>query len=231
VPDRLVQTRLDGRIAHITLDRAEHHNAIDTPMMQALGDALEGLRGNADFVVLRGAGADFSIGRDQHEKIPGQTRRQSLGLAIRVNTLVAGFDGITIAAVRGRAYGFSTGMAMQCDYTIAADTATFGFDEIKHGFPPTIVMTYLSTFLSKKQTLDVLLSGRYVNAPEALGMGMLTRVVADDELDRYVDGLLENLQGRKLAALKRIKSYLVEIERVEPALRPEYALNADAPAS
>ncbi|HEY5348620.1 MAG TPA: enoyl-CoA hydratase/isomerase family protein [Candidatus Lustribacter sp.] len=231
MPDRFVQTRLEGRIAHITLDRVEHHNAIDSPMMQALGDALEGLRGNADFVVLRGAGADFSIGRDQHEKIPGQKRRESLGLAIRVNTLVAGFDGITIAAVRGRAYGFSTGMAMQCDYTIAADTATFGFDEIKHGFPPTIVMTYLSTFLSKKHTLDVLLSGRYVNAPEALGMGMLTRVVAGDELDRYVDGLLENLQSRKLTALKRIKSYLVEIERIEPASRPEYALNADAPAS
>ncbi len=231
MPDSFVQTRLEGRVARITLDRAEHHNAIDSPMMQELGDTLAGLNGQADFVVLCGNGPDFSIGRDQHEKIPGQTRRESLGLAIRVNTLVAGFDGITIAAVRGRAYGFSTGMAMQCDYTIASDTATFGFDEIKHGFPPTIVMTYLSTFLPKKRVLDVLLSGRYVNAPEALAMGMLTRIVADDELDGYVEGLLKNLQGRKLPALKRIKSYLVEIEKVEPALRPEYALNADTPAS
>ena len=231
MPDSFVQTRLDGRVALITLDRPEHHNAIDSAMMQELGDSLAELGGKADFVVLRASGPDFSIGRDQHEKIPGQTRRESLGLAIRVNTLVAGFDGITIAAVRGKAYGFSTGMAMQCDYTIASDTATFGFDEIKHGFPPTIVMTYLSQFLPKKRTLDVLLSGRYVNAPEALHMGMLTRIVADDELDRYVDGLLENLQSRKLAALKRIKSYLVEIERVEPALRPEYALNADTPTS
>jgi enoyl-CoA hydratase/carnithine racemase len=231
VSDSQLQTRLDGRVAHITLNRAEHQNAIDSPLMQALGDTLEGLSGKADFVVLRGAGANFSIGRDQHEKIPGQTRRESLGLAIRVNQLVAGFDGITIAAVRGKAYGFSTGMAMQCDYTIASDTATFGFDEIKHGFPPTIVMTYLSQFLPKKRTLDVLLSGRYVNALEALDMGMLTRIVADDELDRYVGGLLENLQQRPLTALKRIKSYLVEIEKIEPALRPDYALNADTPKS
>jgi enoyl-CoA hydratase/carnithine racemase len=229
VPNTFIQLRLERRVAHVTLDRAEQNNAIDSPMMQALGDTLEGLRGTADFVVLRGTGGNFSIGRDQHEKIPGQTRRESLGLAIRVNQLVAGFDGITIAVVRGKAYGFSTGMAMQCDYTIASDSATFGFDEIKHGFPPTIVMTYLSQFLPKKRTLDALLSGRYVNAPEALDMGMLTRIVADDELERYVDGLLENLQSRPLAALKRIKSYLLEIEKVEPALRPDYALNADAP--
>jgi enoyl-CoA hydratase/carnithine racemase len=231
VADSLLRTRLDGRIGHITLDRAAHQNAINSPMMQELGDALEGLSGNADFVVIRGAGPDFSIGRDQHEKIPGQTRRESLGLAIRVNQLVAGFDGITIAAVRGKAHGFSTGMAMQCDYTIASELATFGFDEIKHGFPPTIVMTYLSQFLPKKRTLDVLLSGRFVNAPEALDMGMLTRIVADDELDRYIDGLLENLQSRPLAALKRIKTYLVDIEKIEPALRPDYALNADSPKS
>jgi enoyl-CoA hydratase/carnithine racemase len=229
--DTAVQMRLDGRTAHVTLARPEQHNAIDSPTMQALGDAIEGLHGKADFLVIGGTGPDFSIGRDQHEKIPGQTRRESLGLAIRVNTLVAGFDGVTIAAVRGKAHGFSCGMAMQCDYTIASDTATFGFDEIKHGFPPTIVMTYLSTFLPKKRVLDVLLSGRFVNAPEALHMGMLTRIVADDELEHYVTGLLTNLQSRPLAALKRIKSYLVEIEKIEPALRPDYALNADSPKS
>lgn len=225
-----VETRIEGRVAYVTLNRPEHQNAINSPMMQALGDAVESVRDTADCIVLRANGADFTVGRDQHEKIPGQTRRESLGLAIRVNTLFAGFEGVTIAAVRGKTYGFGTGMVMQCDFTIASDDATFGFDEIKHGFPPTIVMTYISQYVSKKVALDLLLSGRYVNAHEALSMGMLTRVVANDELEANVAGIVENLAKRPVAALKRIKSYLVEIEGVEPSKRPQYALDADSAA-
>jgi enoyl-CoA hydratase/carnithine racemase len=89
-----------------------------------------------------------------------------------------------------------------------------------------IVMSYLGRYVLPKHAFELVVTGREIGAPEALSMGIVNRVVADDALEDEVDGLVGSLSGLNLAAAKRAKRYLREIEDVAVADRRGYALRA-----
>lgn len=221
-----VDLAVEDRVAHVTFDRPDHGNQVTAAMMQELAERLEEADdAGTDLLVLRGNGPDFCIGRDQEEDPPGLSKRENLALIFDANAALAGFDGISIAAVDGRALGFGAGVAVQSDVTLAADDAVFAFNEIDHGFAPTIVMTWLETYVTRKAALDLLLTGRSVPAVEAKEMGLATRIIDARNFDSYVDGFVDSMAARNADALRTCKFYLDEIGDVPQDERKEYALD------
>src|SRR5207245_7589470 len=102
------------------------------------------------------------------------------------------FSTISIAAVDGAAIAGGTGLALLCDFTLAVPDAKFGYTEVRIGFVPAIVSTFLLRQVGEKQARDLLLTGRIFTADEAYRMGLINEVVAPDKL---------MLRARELAAL------------------------------
>jgi enoyl-CoA hydratase/carnithine racemase len=225
--DQNVRFEADGRAGQVVFDRPEHGNRVNVDTMRAFIASLAAAHeAGGDVLLIRANGDDFSLGRDQEEKPTGMSKRDNLALILDANELLGSFPGVTVAKIRGRALGFGSGVATQCDLTLASDLAQFGFTEIQHGFAPSIVMTYLETFVSRKAALDLLMTGRRISAAEARDLGMVSQVVRDDQLDAVVDATVTSLLAKPIAALRQCKFFLREVGRVPEADRPSTALDA-----
>ncbi|MDH3261742.1 MAG: enoyl-CoA hydratase/isomerase family protein [Acidimicrobiia bacterium] len=205
-PNLIVEQR--EAVATLTLNRPDQNNTVDAGMMAAMIDALSRLAADgARIVLLRGAGEHFCGGRD-----PGPTRpddaagwSQVLSRIVATNQALAEFPGITIALAKGRVRGFGFGLALQCDISLAADNARLSFPEIKAGFPPSVVMSYLSRWMARKKAFELVITGDEISAGEAERLGLVNRVVPSEQLDaegqRWVDKLLQ-LDAAALTACK-----------------------------
>jgi enoyl-CoA hydratase/carnithine racemase len=208
----LVRVEKDGAATTITLANPDQANAITVTAMQQLIDGLTLARDEQSLLVMiRSDGTDFTVGRDQSEKPIGITRAESLGMILTVNDLLRNLPGVSITLVRGRALGFGSGLAVQSDITIAASGATFGFDEVHHGLAPLVVAEYLPAFIGPKATAELILTGRLLNAEEALRLGLVSRVVADDQLEATAKDLLADLSAYEPGALRLMKRYLHDL--------------------
>lgn len=90
--------------------------------------------------------------------------------------------------------------------------ASLAFDEVERGFPPTLVMTYAELYLPRKLAREMIATGRPLGADEALGLGLLNRVVPAAELEAAVAELSGELAAREHAALTACKPFLSEME-------------------
>lgn len=224
--DQLVTLSTAGRVARVALNRGEYDNLITSTMMRQFADALvEAAGSGADILVISSASAHFSLGRDQHEVLPaGVTRADNTKLIVTANDALAEFPGVTISSVRGKAVGFGCGVALQSDFTVVSDTAVLGFDEIRHGLAPGFVMGYLESYVGRKRALDLILTGRLVPALEAERIGMVSRVVGDDDLEAATEALVATLSASAPDLLLRNKRYLHDIRDVHPDQRMGHAL-------
>ncbi|MDX1747448.1 MAG: enoyl-CoA hydratase/isomerase family protein [Halobacteriales archaeon] len=223
----LVPFERSGSVGRVTFRRPEARNQVDVATMRALIDALsEADAADIDVLVLRGEGGTFSIGRDQDEDPQNLTKRENLSLILDANDLWTGFEGVTVAAVTGEALGFGCAMAVQADVTLAADDARLGFTEIDHGFAPSIVISYIETYVSRKQALDLVMTGRVVPAETAREMGLVTRVLPAEGFDGAVDSFVETLTALDADALLTCKTFMREIGSVPVGERADYALDS-----
>jgi enoyl-CoA hydratase/carnithine racemase len=225
--DQFVTLETTGRVARLRLDRPAHGNLITSTMMRQFADALAraGTSG-ADILVISAAGPDFSLGRDQHEVLPaGMSKADNTRLIVEANDGLNGFAGITVSSVRGRAIGFGCGVALQSDFTVVADTAVLGFDEIRHGLTPSFVMGYLEAYVGPKRALDLILTGRVLPALEAERLGMVSRVTGNDDLEAATEALVATLLTSSPELLLANKRYLHDIRDVHPDARMKHALD------
>lgn len=223
----LVTFAADGDVGRVTFRRPEAGNQVNLATMRALIAALEEAReSDVDVLVARGEGEAFCVGRDQEEEPEDLTLRENLSLILEANELWGDFDGVTVAAVSGDALGFGCGLAVQADITLAAADAQLGFTEIHHGFAPTIVLSYIETYLPRKRALDLVMTGRTVPAPEAREMGLVTRVAPEEGFEGLVADYVDTLAGLNADALRQCKFYMREVAEVPPDERDEFALDA-----
>lgn len=197
-----------GAVATLTLDRPDLNNTVNAEMMAAMIETLGRLgEGGVRFVLLQGAGEHFCGGRDPGPDRPDTAAgwREALGQIVATNEALAEFPGITIALAKGSVRGFDFGLAVQCDLTLAAEDARFSFPEIKAGFPPSVVMSYLSRWTARKKAFELVITGDEISAAEAEHLGLVTRMVTPDELEsegrRWVDKLMQ-LDAEAVAACK-----------------------------
>jgi methylglutaconyl-CoA hydratase len=190
-----------GGVARITLNRPDKRNAITSEMMSALRDAFR--RAEEDTAVrvllIRGAGKDFCAGLDLSEVLKSAEDAQaSLTSARRLGELYIAMrrhPKPIIAAVRGRALGGGAGIATASDLIIAAESAQFGYPEVKLGFIPAIVATMLRRAVNERQAMELALTGDPLSASRAHAIGLINRVYPeatfDTEVERYVAALAE----------------------------------------
>jgi len=185
----LVETK--GRVGIITLDRPEALNALNSALIDDLGQALDNFESNNNIgcVVLTGSAKAFAAGADIAEMAP-----KTYMDVYREDFITAGWERVSqcrkpiIAAVAGFALGGGCEMAMMCDFIIAADNAKFGQPEINLGIIPGAGGTQrLTRFLGKSKAMEMVLTGRMMTAEEAERAGLASRVVPlDDLLDEAV---------------------------------------------
>ena len=205
----------EGAVALITLNRPEKRNAISYALIDDLMRALtEVEQADAVVLILTGAGKSFCSGMDLEElkQITGKTAAenlkdsQTMGLLFRS---IYEFPKATIAAVNGPAIAGGTGIATLCDFTVASTEAKFGYTEVRIGFLPAIVSTFLIRQIGEKQARDLLLTGRIISAETALEMGLINEIVQHDSLmtraRSLANELLENSPS-SLAATKQLLS-------------------------
>jgi len=200
-----------GDIVALTLNRPDKGNAVDLELMLALIESLSEASSDKSLrvLVLEGRGEHFCSGREPDVPRPENAAQfaEALGRIVRVNKLLQSFPGISMAVVRGKAFGFGCGLAVQSDVTLAAEDARFAFPEINAGFPPTIVMSYLSRWIHRKKALELVMTGAEIGAREAERQGLVNRVVPADQLEDEKNRWMEMLAGRDLQGLQATKAF------------------------
>jgi enoyl-CoA hydratase len=147
---------------------------------------------------LTGAGTVFSAGGDLSAMQPGGGPSASLpDLLLAMHELGKPI----IAMVNGPALAGGLGLMVACDLVIAADTATFGTTEIAIGLWPMMITAEITRSVGRKKTLEMMLTGRKLDAAEALACGLVTRVVPAAELEAATAQLAGELAERSPAAI------------------------------
>ncbi len=171
----------EEQFAWITLNRPLVLNAVDWSLRRGMGRALDAAEADGEVraVILRGAGRAFCAGGDLQgsaEPDDGVETPSAMDLMMRIWLSPKP----VIAAVRGHAVGQGCEWAGVCDLTIAARDAKLGEIQIRHGFgPPILITPFLA---SLKNAKELLMLGRVVDAPEALRLGLVNRVVESEDL-------------------------------------------------
>jgi enoyl-CoA hydratase len=200
----------DGAVAFVTIDRRAVLNALDRATMDELRRAMLEVQHDAGVrvVVLTGAGEKaFVAGADIQELqhlTPAEAERYALD-GQHVFGLVEHLGKPVIAAVNGFALGGGCELAMACTLRVAADTARFGQPEVKLGLTPGFAGTQrLPRLVGKGRALDLLLTGRLVDAQEALAIGLVNRVVAAASLADEAKALAQTLARLAPFAMRSI---------------------------
>jgi methylglutaconyl-CoA hydratase len=229
-----LQLAFDVGIATLTLNRPEKRNAISYELIDDLLRALEEVRQSpARILILTGAGKAFSSGLDLDnlKALIGRTPEQNLQDS---RTMVSLFRSLyefpkpTIAAVNGAAIAGGTGLALLCDFTLAAPEAKFGYTEVRIGFVPAIVSTFLLRQVGEKIARDLLLTGRIFDAEEGLRMGLLKEVVPAEQLMDRARELAAQLMENSPMSLAYTKRLLTDHARAELDAQIEAAIRENA---
>ncbi len=198
----------------ITLNRPERRNALNPQMIAELTHALgEAGACPCGVVVLTGAGTAFCSGMDLENlkslsnQRPEDQRADAEATMWMMRRLYE-LTKPTIAAVNGAAIAGGTGLATLCDFTLAAPQAKFGYTEVKIGFIPAIVSVFLLEMIGEKKAKALLLSGRILDAEEALSMGLVTEVVPEGELNARVQALAALLLKNSPESMSAVKKLL-----------------------
>jgi enoyl-CoA hydratase len=197
----------DG-VGRATINRPDRRNALSWGVISGLREVLAAARTDPDVrvIVLTGAGDKaFCAGADLTGMASGSGY---LDLHEGRGQLAGLFDDMwslgkpIIARVRGYALAGGFGLALACDFVIASDDAQFGTPEINVGLWPYMITVPLMRSMPPKKALELMLTGRRVDATEADRIGFVNRVVPVDELDAATDSLANELASKSPAILK-----------------------------
>ena len=214
----IVETK--GRVGVIRLNRPPALNALNAALMSELATAVDGFEADADIgcMVITGSDKAFAAGADIKEMATKSYMDAFMGNFAATWDRVAHARKPVIAAVAGFALGGGCELAMQCDLIIAADNARFGQPEIKLGVIPGIGGTQrLTRAVGKAKAMDLILTGRMMDAAEAERCGLVARVVPLAEL---VPNALET--AKKIASLSPVAVMMAK-ETVNAAYETQLA--------
>jgi enoyl-CoA hydratase/carnithine racemase len=199
-------TSLSDGVLRLVIDRPERRNALSFDVIAGLRQAIERARGDPEVrvVVVTGAGDEaFSAGADLGS-VGGGAFDAHLGRG-ELPALFRAMWGLgkpTIARVQGWALAGGFGLALACDLLVASERARFGTPEVGVGLWPYMVTVPMLRAMLPKRALELMLTGRVVDAVEAERLGFVTKVVPHDQLDEAVEELVAALASRSPAVLR-----------------------------
>jgi len=234
MPYECIKLEINDTVAVLTLNRPEKRNAISHKMIEEILDALDEVEGgSARVLILTGADNAFCAGMDLQalKDFRSQSDTKIVADARLIATLfrrLYAFPKPTIAAVNGPAIAGGCGMATVCDFTLAVLEAKFGYTEVRIGFIPAIVSSYVVRQVGEKRARDLLLSGRIFRAAAAQTMGIVTEVLERDKLLPRAHELAQSLAAMSPVALSHTKRLLLKFSEDELDRETEMAVEASA---
>jgi 2-(1,2-epoxy-1,2-dihydrophenyl)acetyl-CoA isomerase len=230
---------VDGPVATITLDRPEALNALTVPVKVALREALERLAVDRAVraVILTGAGRAFCAGQDLAERERPDAAPLDVELRERYNPIILALRAMgqpVIAAVNGVAAGAGASIAFACDLRIAAEDARFVLAFGRIGLVPDSGATwFLPRLVGQARAAELALVGDPITADEALRIGLVSRVVPNDELLPQARALADRIAAGAPMAVALTKGALEHAASIdlETALEGEAKLQGIAGAS
>ena len=172
------------QITVVTLNRPERRNALTLELLSQLCAAIKVASDEPQnrVIILRGAGAAFCTGLDLKEAAD-QTKAHATAEMV-ANTLIAVSQThlVTIAAVHGAAVAGGAGIMSACDFVVAAQGTRIGYPEVRRGLVAGLVMTFLRRQVSERNMRELLLGSELIYAERAKEIGLVNRVVAQNDL-------------------------------------------------
>jgi 2-(1,2-epoxy-1,2-dihydrophenyl)acetyl-CoA isomerase len=210
-----ISYELDGAIARLTLNRPDAGNGISLELARDLMHATMEISDARDVrvVVLRGSGRNFCVGGD----LKSFAGRSDVGLHLKEVTTylhaavsrLARIDAPVVAAVQGSAAGAGLSLVCSCDVVLAAASARFVMAYTRVGLSPDGSATwFLPRVVGLRRAMELTLTNRMLSAGDAEAWGIVTRVLADDELDAGTDQMVAELAGGPTCAFGASKRLL-----------------------
>jgi methylglutaconyl-CoA hydratase len=210
--DRVIVRIDDAQIAHITLNRADVHNAFDPEMVEALTAALARIEDDERIraVALRGAGRNFCAGADiEHMKKSATfSAEQNVEVArhsARMFHRLYALGKPTVACVHGAVRGGGCGLVAACDIAIAARGASFRLSEVKIGVIPAMISPYVIAAVGERMARRYMITGEEFDAHEARRIGLVHEVVDEAQLEGALGAILSHIATSGPGAVKAIK--------------------------
>jgi len=187
----------DGLVVRATIARPERRNALDEAVMRGLIDVAAAADDSEVRVIVIGAEGDvFSSGGDFTEMPIGgsaQAYRDSFAGLSRVMTALRNCSALTVAAVDGACLAGGLGLAASCEFVVASESAEFATPEVNVGLFPVQAMVPVMRTVPEKRGLELLFTGRRIDADEAHDMGLVTDVHPDHEFEETLDSFVDAL--------------------------------------
>lgn len=206
---KMVEVEIDGALRLLTLSRPDKANALTADMLQALVAAVAEAHGaGAKALILTGAGRVFSAGADLDAAKAGLATSP---LWEALSSAIAGFPGLSIAALNGTLAGGACGMALACDLRLAVPGAKVFYPVMRLGYlPQPSDPARLAALIGPARARMILMAGMKVEAEEALAMGLIDRITAPE-------ALLDTARALCADVLAAGADHVAAIKRMVPA--------------
>ncbi len=228
----------NNRIGYITLNRPEKRNALNDVFVEELKTIFNYAESDnkSKILVLKANGDAFCAGADLAylKKLQNNSYEENF---IDSNNLKELFDQIynlkklVIAQVEGHAIAGGGGLATVCDFVFSIPEAKFGFTEVKIGFVPAIISTFILRKIGETKTKELLLTGDLISAEKAQNIGLINFITNKEnintEVNNFAEKICKNTSGESLKITKKLISE-VQSMSVKEALNYSAELNAKA---
>jgi methylglutaconyl-CoA hydratase len=218
-PEPTLLTHTEDGLLTLTLNRPKKRNALDEATIGLLAAELERADLDTDVrvVAIRGEGKDFCAGLDLRELLASadKTIEENERAAMHLGSLFLALRELpkpVVAVTHGRTLAGGLGLATACDLVLAPESGSYGYPEIQRGFVPAMVMTLLRRLVGEKIAFDLVATGRVVGAAEAYGMGLVSRVIADDTYQEEVATVLGRMAATSASALALTKRQFYQLD-------------------
>jgi len=234
----LVLYTVKDRVGYVTLNRPGKRNALSHELVTDLIATFDQAEKDetVKVVVLNANGDAFCAGADlaylqqlQHFSLAQnlEDSRHLKNLFLKIYQLKK----VVIAQVQGHALAGGCGLATVCDFTFAASVAKFGYTEVKIGFVPALVSVFLIRKVGEHKARQLLLTGDVINAEEALRLGLINRVVKQEELEQSVFEFATSLvRSNSAQSMQLTKQLISQVQSLPLGEALEHAARMNASA-
>ena len=228
VEEPILLIGISAGIATLTLNRPRQYNALSEDMLTALQDALDEIAEDETVrvVVLAANGKAFCAGHDLKEMRSSEDRAFHQALFDRCGALMQTINQLpqpVIAKVQGIATAAGCQLVAQCDLAVAAETARFAVSGINVGLFCSTPAVPLSRNMHRKQAMQMLLTGDFINAQTAKQFGLVNEVVSAEELDAAVSSMAEKIAAKSALAVNLGKKMFYQQANMDLSAAYEFA--------
>ena len=216
-----IETKIEDGLGIITLNRPPV-NVLNIAMMEEINGVLREWHGQKDLKVLlfNAIGKCFSAGVDVGEHV-GDLAPKMIEAFHGMFRLMVNFEIPTMASVYGSCLGGGCELAIFCDLVVASESTKFGQPEIQVGVFPPIAAQIMPRIMGRKAAMDLILSGRIISAQEALQMGLVNKVVKEEELQSETTQFVKPYLKLSAEVLRKTKKAITAglMDDFDPSLK------------